>query len=102
MMWMRLGKAHVKTLIDLSGLGLDQIHDEDNVIKIGAMCTLRQVEECEALKELFGDGIAESIRHIVGVQVPQSGDHRRKYLRAVWFFGCTDGISGAGYVCGAL
>ncbi|HJD01326.1 MAG TPA: FAD binding domain-containing protein [Candidatus Mediterraneibacter excrementavium] len=68
MMWMRLGKAHVKTLIDLSGLGLDQIHDEDNVIKIGAMCTLRQVEECEALKELFGDGIAESIRHIVGVQ----------------------------------
>ena len=68
MMWMRLGKAHVKTLIDLSGLGLDEIHDEDNVIKIGAMCTLRQVEECEALKELFGDGIAESIRHIVGVQ----------------------------------
>lgn len=68
MMWMRLGKAHVKTLIDLSGLGLDEIHDEDNVIKIGAMCTLRQVEECEALRELFGDGIAESIRHIVGVQ----------------------------------
>ena len=39
-----------------------------NVIKIGAMCTLRQIEECEALKEMYGDGIAESVRHIVGVQ----------------------------------
>lgn len=68
MMWMRLGNARVKTVIDLSGLGLDRIEDEGNVIKIGAMCTLRQVEKCEALKELYGDGIAESIRHIVGVQ----------------------------------
>ena len=68
MMWMRLGNARVKTVIDLSGLGLDQIEESDNVIKIGAMCTLRQIEECEALKEMYGDGIAESVRHIVGVQ----------------------------------
>ena len=64
MMWMRLGNARVKTIIDLSDLGLDQIEDEGNVIKIGAMCTLRQIEQCEA----YGDGIAESVRHIVGVQ----------------------------------
>lgn len=68
MMWMRLGNARVKTIIDLSDLGLDQIEDEGNVIKIGAMCTLRQIEQCEALRELYGDGIAESVRHIVGVQ----------------------------------
>ncbi len=68
MMWMRLGNARVKTLIDLSDLGLDQIEDEGNVIKIGAMCTLRQIEQCQALKDLYGDGIAESVRHIVGVQ----------------------------------
>ena len=68
MMWMRLGNAKVKTVIDLSGLGLDQIEESDNVIKIGAMCTLRQIEECEALREMYGDGIAESVRHIVGVQ----------------------------------
>lgn len=68
MMWMRLGNARVKTIIDLSDLGLDQIEDEGNVVKIGAMCTLRQIEQCEALKELYGDGIAESVRHIVGVQ----------------------------------
>lgn len=68
MMWMRLGNAKVKTIIDLSDLGLDQIEETDNVIRIGAMCTLRQLEQCEVLKELYGDGIAESVRHIVGVQ----------------------------------
>ncbi len=68
MMWMRLGNARVKTLIDLSGLGLNEIEETDHVFRIGAMCTLRQLEECEGLKEWYGDGIAESIRHIVGVQ----------------------------------
>ena len=68
MMWMRLGNARVMTVIHLSGLGLDQVEDEGNVIRIGAMCTLRQIEQCEALKDLCGDGIAECVRHIVGVQ----------------------------------
>ena len=53
MMWMRLGNARVKTVIDLSDLGLDQIEESDNVIKIGAMCTLRQVEESEALRNIM-------------------------------------------------
>ena len=42
MMWLRLSNANVKTMIDLSGLGLDQIEETEHVIKIGAMCTLRQ------------------------------------------------------------
>ena len=44
MMWMRLGNARVKTVIDLSELGLDQIEETDHVFKIGAMCTLSQLE----------------------------------------------------------
>lgn len=68
MMWMRLSNAKVKTVIDLSGLGLDQIEETDKVFKIGAMCTLRQLEQCERLREEYGDGIAEAVRHIVGVQ----------------------------------
>ena len=35
MMWMRLGNARIKTLIDLSDLGLDKIEETDNVIRIG-------------------------------------------------------------------
>lgn len=68
MMWMRLSSAKVKTVIDLSGLGLDQIEETDKVFKIGAMCTLRQLEQCERLREEYGDGIREAVRHIVGVQ----------------------------------
>ena len=34
MMWMRLSNAKVKTVIDLSGLGLDQIEETDRVFMI--------------------------------------------------------------------
>lgn len=68
MMWMRLGNAKVQTIIDLSALELNQIEETDNVFRIGAMCTLRDLEQHEGLKAMFGDGIAESVRHIVGVQ----------------------------------
>ena len=68
MLWMRLGNARVQTLIDLSDLGLDQIEETAHVFRIGAMCTLRQLELHEGLKVLYGDSIAESVRHIVGVQ----------------------------------
>ncbi|WP_122641949.1 FAD binding domain-containing protein [Luxibacter massiliensis] len=68
MMWMRLGNAKVNTVIDLSGLGLDQIEETEHVFRIGAMCTLRQLEAHEGLRMMYGDGVAESVRHIVGVQ----------------------------------
>lgn len=68
MMWLRLGNAKVQTIIDMSELGLNEIEETDHVFKIGAMCTLRQLELHPGLKEYFGDGIAEAVRHIVGVQ----------------------------------
>lgn len=68
MMWMRLGSANVQTMIDLSDLGLDQIEETDHVFRIGAMCTLRTLEQDAGLKELFGEAIADSVRQIVGVQ----------------------------------
>ncbi len=55
MMWMRLGNAKVQTIIDISGLGLDQIEETDHVFCIGAMCTLRQLELHEGLREMYGD-----------------------------------------------
>ena len=55
MMWMRLGNARVKTVIDLSELGLDQIEETDHVFKIGAMCTLRQLELHQGLREMYGE-----------------------------------------------
>ena len=49
MMWMRLGNARVKTIIDMSELGLNEIEETDHVFRIGAMCTLRQLEDTDFL-----------------------------------------------------
>lgn len=67
MMWLRLGDKKIKTIIDLSNLGLDQIEETEEAFRIGAMCTLRQLELHSGLRDMFGDGIAECVRHIVGV-----------------------------------
>ena len=101
MMWMRLSNAKVKTVIDLSDLGLDQIEETDNVIKIGAMCTLRQIEQCEALREMYGDGIAEAVRHIVGVQFRNQATVR-EYLREIRLLRCADGLPCSGHIRGTL
>ena len=68
MMWMRLGKGRVHTAIDLSGLGLDTIEENEEEFKIGCMCTLRSLELHEGLNTYFQDALKESVHHIVGVQ----------------------------------
>ena len=44
MMWLHLSKAEYDTLIDLCDLGLDQIEEEEEYLKIGSMTTLSQLE----------------------------------------------------------
>ena len=68
MMWMRLGNARVKTVIDLSELELNKIEETDHVFKIGAMCTLRQLETHQGLNEYSKGNIAKALSPIVGVQ----------------------------------
>lgn len=68
MLWMRMSNAQINTGIDLSGLNLNLIEEDDEFIKIGAMVTLRELELNQRLNELF-DGIpAKCVRDIVGVQ----------------------------------
>ena len=99
MMWMRLSNARVKTLIDISGLGLDQIEETEDEIRIGAMCTLRQIEQSEAVKKLCGDGIEEA--HCRS-SISESGDGWRKHLRKIRFFRRINCIFGTGYICRTL
>lgn len=68
MMWMRLSKGNVATLIDLSALGLDKIEESDTEFRIGAMVTLRQLELNAGLAAYTGGVMKEALRHIVGVQ----------------------------------
>ena len=66
--WLRLGRKRIGTLIDLSGLGLDQIEEQGGWVRIGAMVSLRQLETSALLKERFGSLFADMTGHIVGVQ----------------------------------
>ena len=49
MVWMKMGNRNLTTAIDLSGLGLDQITENDQEFVIGCMTSLRDLETNEAL-----------------------------------------------------
>lgn len=68
MCWVKMQDKSVHTAIDMSNLGLDTIEEFDDCFKIGAMTTLRALETNEGIMECFGNGISESLCHIVGVQ----------------------------------
>ena len=68
MVWMKMGNRNLATAIDLSGLGLDQITENDQEFVIGCMTSLRDLETNEALNTYTGGAMKESLRHIVGVQ----------------------------------
>ena len=66
--WMRMGERMYDTLIDLSGLGLDQIQDRGEEAALGAMVTLRQLETNFMLEQCFDGLFRKCTAHIVGVQ----------------------------------
>lgn len=68
MLWLKMQQRTIGTAIDLSGLGLDQIEETEDEYIIGAMVTLRQLEQHGGLQELTQGALKESIKHIVGVQ----------------------------------
>lgn len=67
--WMRLGSRRVATAIDLSACGLDQIEETETEFRIGAMCTLRQLERHAELNALVNNVFEFGVHDIVGVQL---------------------------------
>ena len=49
MVWLKMTNVTKRMVIDLSGLGLDQIEENEEEFSIGAMCSLRQLEIHEGL-----------------------------------------------------
>lgn len=68
MLFMKMSHADVNTAIDLSGLGLDQIEEDEEEFRIGCMVSLRQMEMHEGLNDYTDHAVKEALRHIVGVQ----------------------------------
>lgn len=69
MVWLKMTNVTKRMLIDLSGLGLDRIEENEEEFSIGAMCSLRQLETHEGLNTYFEGIFRECTRHIVGVQM---------------------------------
>lgn len=69
MIWLKIENINVGTAIDLSGLGLDTIEETEDSFSIGAMVTLRQLEEHPGLAAYTHGAVREALRHIVGVQL---------------------------------
>ena len=92
MMWMRLGNARVKTVIDLSELGLDQIEETDHVFKIRRNCCIPiriSVLSVQIMKKVR-DSDCCSVRTLLLRTEVSSGSLRRKekVLRSVSRFRC--------------
>ena len=68
MIWLKMETINVGTAIDLSGLGLDAISENDDEFVIGCMTPLHDLETNEALNTYTHGAMKESLCHIVGVQ----------------------------------
>ena len=68
MLWLLMQNGQVGTAIDLCDLGLDTIEETPDNYVIGAMVTLRQLEQHPGLAALTQGAIAEALKSIVGVQ----------------------------------
>ena len=68
MLWLRLGRGGVGTAIDLTDLGLGKIEETGEAFSIGAMTTLRQLEQHEGLNAYCDNAIKNAVKDIVGVQ----------------------------------
>ena len=69
MVWMKMTHITKRTIVDLSGLGLDAIEEKEGEFSIGCMCSLRQLETHEGLNRYFDGIFRECTRNIVGVQM---------------------------------
>ena len=68
MLWLRLGRGGIGTAIDLSDLGLDKVEETGEAFSIGAMATLRQLEQHEGLNAYTNGAVRTAVKDIVGVQ----------------------------------
>lgn len=67
-MWLRMQKKAVGTVIDLSGLGLDYVKEEEDAFELGAMASLRTLETDARLQNEYFGAFSHALSPIVGVQ----------------------------------
>lgn len=68
MLWLKMSNRNVNTAIDLCNLGLHTIKQDKDSYRIGAMVSLRTLEEQKELNSMTQGAFKEALKHIVGVQ----------------------------------
>lgn len=68
MLWLRLEKSNYNTAIDISGLVLNQITEDETKFTIGAMTSLRDLETNESLNQYTDYALRDALKDIIGVQ----------------------------------
>lgn len=68
MLWLKMGTGNINTAIDLCDLGLNTIEESDDEFSIGAMVSLRQLEQHEGLNIYSQNAVCDAVKDIVGVQ----------------------------------
>lgn len=68
MMWLKMSRSTVGSVIDLSGLGLDYVNETESEFSIGAMTSLRTLETHAGLNEYTDGAVKDCLSPIVGVQ----------------------------------
>ena len=68
MMWLKMGSHSFGTAIDLCDLGLDEIEETEDEFRIGAMVSLRQLEQHPGLNAYACGAVRDALKDIVGVQ----------------------------------
>ncbi len=67
--WLKLTNKEVNTVVDLENCKLSYIMESENVIKIGGMTSLYEVETNPIIKDLSTGILSEAIRKIMGVGI---------------------------------
>ena len=67
-LWMRMASYSFANAIDLSGLGLDNIEDCGDEIRIGCMTSLHSIERSDLINGLCSGAARDALVSIVGVQ----------------------------------
>ena len=68
MMWLKMQNNTANTAIDLCDLGLDTIEETEDAFSIGAMVTLRALEQHPGLSAYTQGAVKRAMESIVGVQ----------------------------------
>lgn len=68
MLWLKMASNTVGTAIDLCELGLDTIEEDETGFTLGAMTTLRMLEQHPGLAAYTQNAAAKAVQDIVGVQ----------------------------------